>query len=67
MPDKNGDRLCSDAQHTSVKRALASLRRKGLVIGQQDVEVVGGKRIFQYVTPGTRYAERCCLWSAASK
>jgi hypothetical protein len=36
------DRL-SNAQHVATKRALASLRRKGLVSGQQDISVHAGK------------------------
>jgi hypothetical protein len=35
-PDQDGNRLISEAQHVATKRALASLRRKGLVAGQRD-------------------------------
>jgi hypothetical protein len=33
-PDKHGDRLCNDAQHTAVKRALRTLRAAGRITGQ---------------------------------
>ena len=35
-PDADGNRLVSDTQHVAVKRALASLQRKGLIIGFRD-------------------------------
>jgi len=35
----DGNRLCSDTQHAAVKRALASLHRKGLIIGFRDVSL----------------------------
>jgi len=35
-PDRNGDRLISDAQHGAVRRALEGLQRKGMVIGFRD-------------------------------
>jgi|RhiMethySRZTD1v2_1073278.scaffolds.fasta_scaffold1034101_1 hypothetical protein len=38
-PDRHGNRMVSDAQHVATKRALATLRQKGLVSGQQDVKV----------------------------
>jgi hypothetical protein len=54
-PAENGDRLCNDAQHTATKRALANLRRKGLIAGQPDITVYpNGKRIFTYVRVGGR-------------
>ncbi len=37
--DRHGNRTCNDAQHTVVKRALAGLRHKGLVKGQQDIKI----------------------------
>jgi hypothetical protein len=68
-PDRHGNRMVSDAQHVATKRALASLRRKGLAAGQQDVEVAAdGTKTFPHVrqhsdgTYGQR-AERCCFWS----
>jgi hypothetical protein len=36
------DRL-SDTQHVATRRALTSLRQKGLVSGQQDISVHAGK------------------------
>jgi len=38
-PDRRGNRMVSDAQHVATKRALASLRQKGLVSGRQDITV----------------------------
>ncbi|WP_027584021.1 hypothetical protein [Bradyrhizobium sp. Ai1a-2] len=35
-PDDDGNRLCNNTQHVAVKRALASLQRKGFVIGFRD-------------------------------
>src|SRR5271169_2588255 len=44
--DRHGDRMCNDAQHTAVKRALSGLRRKKLAAGQQAVSVYpDGRRI----------------------
>jgi hypothetical protein len=59
--DADGSRMINDAQHVATKRALATLRRKGLVTGQQDM----GRT--QMLADGscTGYAERCCLWSIA--
>src|SRR6267142_7115596 len=37
--DRHGNRMINDAQHVATKRALASLRHKGLVAGQQDVRI----------------------------
>ena len=34
--DADGNRLCFDTQHGAVKRALASLQRKGLIMGFRD-------------------------------
>lgn len=63
--DRNGDRLCSDAQHVATKRALAGLRRKGLVAGEQEVELSAhGERSFVLAkSPTDGRAERCCFWS----
>jgi hypothetical protein len=69
-PDKNGNRMCNDAQHTAVKRALSGLRRKGLVFGAQNVTVhADGTRTLTYnqMRADGSYnmfrAERCCHWS----
>jgi hypothetical protein len=65
-PDRFGNRTVSDAQHVATKRALSSLRRKGLATGQQDITVYpDGQRIFSYVGADGQHAERCCLWSLA--
>jgi hypothetical protein len=48
------DRL-SDAQHAATKRALASLQQKGLVCGQQHLELA------RSIYDGR--SERCCFWS----
>ena len=64
-PDRHGNRMCSDAQHVATKRALANLRRKGLVSGQQDITVTRGHKILARAD-GDGRAERCCFWSMAS-
>ena len=67
--DRHGKRTISEAQHTAVKRALAGLRRKGLVTGQQKTSVAGdGTRILSVVRSlqDTR-AERCCFWSIVNE
>jgi hypothetical protein len=59
-----GNRTVSDAQHVAIKRALANLRRKGLVSGQQDITVCpDGTRILARLSADGRTAERCCFWS----
>ena len=58
-PDSDGNRMFSEAQHVAVKRALASLRRAGLVTGHQDL---GRSQRLPDGTPNGR-AERCCLWT----
>ena len=64
--DRHGNRMCNDAQHTATKRALASLRRKGLVSGQQDTAVFpSGEKHFPHADPATRRALRCCYWTRA--
>jgi hypothetical protein len=61
-PDRDGNRMVSDAQHVATKRALASLRKKGLVSGQQDVKVSpDGSRILARADAAGR-AEQCCRW-----
>jgi hypothetical protein len=57
--DHNGSRMINDAQHTATKRALANLRRAGLVTGRQDLTIC------QKLNDGSYNgrAERCCLWS----
>jgi hypothetical protein len=51
-PDQNGKRRIGHAQHVSVKRALAVLQRKVLVLGQQHGVRADGLQ-----------AESCNLWS----
>ncbi len=71
--DSLGNRMVSDAQHVATKRALASLRRKGVIFGQQDIEVYpDGTKGFphtQRLADGSysHWAERCCLWSLAPR
>jgi hypothetical protein len=66
-PDHDGNPMINDAQHVATKRALANLRRKGLISGQQEVTVHSdGQKIFhQAKSPTDGRAERCCLWSIA--
>jgi hypothetical protein len=72
-PDTYDNRMCNDAQHTAVKRALAGLRRKGLVVGRQDVRVKpDGTKLFLYNRQHrdgsySMHAERCCLWSIVGR
>ena len=62
--DQDGNRWVNDAQHTATKRALANLRRKGLVSGQQEIHVgADGKKMLVIVGADGVHAERCCLWS----
>jgi hypothetical protein len=63
-PDKDGNRWINDAQHVATKRALANLRRKGLVSGEQVIEVLAdGTKIFVLAqAPDDGRAERCCIW-----
>jgi hypothetical protein len=65
-PDRDGNRRCNDAQHVAVKRALANLRRKGLVSGKQEFTVdADGKKMFSLAKSRTDgRAERCCFWSS---
>jgi hypothetical protein len=65
--DRNGDRMCNEAQHTAVKRALAGLRRKGLVAGQQELFVGrdGQRHLGLARSPTDGRGERCCFWSIA--
>jgi hypothetical protein len=68
-PDRHGNRMVSDAQHVATKRALASLRQKGLVSGRQDITVCpDGTKLFPHsrrLADGlySGRAERCCIWS----
>jgi hypothetical protein len=55
--DQRGNRMVSDAQHVATKRALASLRRMGLVTGQLHLEMARSLRDGR--------SERCCFWSIA--
>jgi hypothetical protein len=62
--DRRGNRTITDAQHVATKRALAGLRRKGLVTGQQAIHVGrGGKRILALLQQDGLHAERCCFWT----
>ena len=54
-PDRHGNRMVSDAQHVATKRALAALRRMGLVTGQQHLALA------RSISDGR--SERCCFWS----
>ena len=67
-PDPHGNRMVSDAQHVATKRALAALRRMGLITGQQETTIRsdGTKSLpLSQRLPDGSYsgrAERCCLW-----
>jgi hypothetical protein len=66
--DRDGNRMINEAQHVATKRALANLRRNGLVTGQQDITLLSdGTRIFTFVGADGLHAERCCLWSITAK
>lgn len=41
-PNDDGNRLCLDAQHVAVKRALAGLQRRGLIVGFRDTGLARG-------------------------
>jgi len=56
-PDKDGNRLVTEAQHVAVKRALAGLRRKGLVVGCRDT--------MHARAPGDGRIELCHRWQRA--
>jgi hypothetical protein len=61
---RRGVRRYTEAQHTAVKRALAGLRRKGLVKGQQALAQCGdGPIILARRSEKTGRAVRCCYWS----
>ena len=72
-PDRNGDRMFNDAQHVATKRALAGLRRKGLVVGEQDVTVFpDGRRVLTLCRQHADgsygpHSERCCFWSIVNE
>jgi hypothetical protein len=64
--DRHGNRMCSDAQHTAVKRGLAGLGRKGLINGQQALaRLPDGQIILARQWRGR--AIRCCYWSSAGR
>jgi hypothetical protein len=42
--NERGVLVINEAQHTAVKRALANLRRRGLIVGMQDVGVTDDGR-----------------------
>jgi hypothetical protein len=56
-PNEVGNRLCSDAQHVAVKRALEGLQRKGLIIGFRETTVARA--------PGDGRVEQCHVWMTA--
>jgi hypothetical protein len=61
--NERGVLVINEAQHSAVKRALANLRRRGLIVGMQDVGVTDdGKRYLYRQGAGSR-VERCCIWS----
>ena len=51
--DRHGDRMCSEAQHVAVKRALSGLQRMGKIIGVRNTN---------YIDPGTGHAMRGSIW-----
>jgi hypothetical protein len=53
----------TDAQHTAVKRALAGLRRKGLVKGQQALGRCPDGRVVLARCSNDGRSVRCCYWS----
>ena len=59
QPDDGGNRLCSAAQHVAVKRALAGLRRKGLVTSLRDT--TRARSIYD------GRAQTCCLWMSPGR
>ena len=64
--DQYGNQWINDAQYSAVKRALASLRRKGLVAGEQVFELnEHGRKLFILSQHPRGYAQRCCLWATA--
>jgi hypothetical protein len=66
--DRRGHGTINDAQHTAVKRALAGLRRKGLVKGRQALMQCGdgGPMVLaRYSLDG--HAVRCCYWSTSAR
>jgi hypothetical protein len=63
-PDNDGYLNISDAQHTAVKRALAGLRRKGLMTGAQARQTVEAEPDILWRTKRRGHVvERCCFWS----
>jgi hypothetical protein len=63
-PDRRGVLIINDAQHTAVKRALAGLRRKGLVKGQQAVgRCPDGRMTLARCSNIDGSAVRECYWS----
>jgi hypothetical protein len=65
--DRHDNRMCNDAQHTAVKRALVGLRKKGLIKGQQALAQLGddGPTVLARCSVKGR-AVRCCYWSIPS-
>jgi len=64
--DSRGNRIVSHAQHVATKRALASLRERGLVSGDQQIIILSdGTKILSLARSDGR-AERCCFWTIKS-
>jgi hypothetical protein len=61
--DRRGIRVISVAEHTGTKRALASLRRKGLIKGHQALAERPDGRIMLARCKTDGRAQRCCYWS----
>jgi hypothetical protein len=57
-PDERGGRVISESQHIATKRALATLRRKGLIEGRQE-------QVARSWSDGR--CQRCCFWSMAGQ
>jgi hypothetical protein len=65
--DRHGNRMCTDAQHTAVKRALAALKRKGLVKGQQALAQCDDGSIILARCDADGRAVRSCYWSTPAQ
>jgi hypothetical protein len=62
--DQDGNRWVNDAQHTATKRALANLRRKGLVSGRQEIDRENFPAVRHHLVGADGvHAEPCCRWS----
>jgi hypothetical protein len=65
--DHNGNLPVSTRQRVVTLRALENLRRKGLISGEQKVEIgADGKKLFTLAKSRTDgRADRSCFWSLA--